>query len=442
METKLARIAEVARRKPNERFTSLAHLINESSLAEKHRWMKPNKAAGIDKITKEEYEKDLETNLKDLIGRMKRQAYKPQPVRRKYIPKPGTDKMRPLGIPSYEDKLVQAVMADILNAIYEADFLGCSFGFRPQRGCHDALKELNYIIEKKKINYVIDADIRGFFDNVDQQWMMKFVAHRIADPQIQRLIARFLRAGVMEAGIRYDTPKGTPQGGVISPILANIYLHYVLDLWFEKRVRKQTKGEAYLIRYADDFVCCFEHEEEARTFMEQLKERLKKFNLELAEEKTRIIKFGRNAEKEAKKAGRNKPETFDFLGFTHYCGKSKRGEFRVKRRTSRKKLRTSIARCKEWLKRNRNKPVKELMATMRRKMIGHYNYYGITDNTTGIRRFHRQARKLLFKWLNRRSQRKSFNWEKYELFLKKYPLPEPRIKVNIYQRRVITCYVK
>ena len=267
METELIRIAGIAKERPEERFTSLVHLIEENSLKECHRQMDPRKAAGVDKVTKEEYGKDLEANLKDLITRMKRNAYHPQPVRRKYIPKPGTDKMRPLGILSYEDKLVQTALAKILKAIYEVEFLNCSYGFREGRGCHDALKELNYIIEKKNINYIVDADIRGFFDHVDQQWMMKFIAQRIADPQIQRLIVRFLKAGVMEAGIKYDTPEGTPQGGVISPILANIYLHYVLDLWFEKGIKKHCRGEAYMIRYADDFICCFQNETEAKDFL-------------------------------------------------------------------------------------------------------------------------------------------------------------------------------
>ncbi|MGE5549546.1 MAG: group II intron reverse transcriptase/maturase, partial [Bacteroidota bacterium] len=338
METQLARITEIAKAKPDERFTSLAHLINERTLAESHREMDPRKASGVDGVTKEEYGKDLEANLLGLVARMKRQAYKPQPVRRKYIPKPGTGKMRPLGIPSYEDKLVQAVLAKILNAIYEADFLRCSYGFRPERGAHDGLRALTEIIEKGKVNYIVDADIRGFFDHVDHEWLMKFVAHRIADPNIQRLISRFLRAGVVEAGIVYDTPEGTPQGGVVSPILANIYLHYVLDLWFEKAVKRSCRGAAYMVRYADDFVCCFQHENEARAFLKVLKERLAQFGLEIAEEKTRIIAFGRNVGEQSDEGGRE-PETFDFLGFTHYGGVSRHGKFRVKRRTSKKKYR-------------------------------------------------------------------------------------------------------
>jgi RNA-directed DNA polymerase len=247
METGLVRIAEIARQNPKERFTALIHHINQETLIECHQMVSGSKASGVDQVTKQAYGENLEANIADLIGRMKRQAYKPQPVRRVYIPKEGSNKMRPLGIPSYEDKLVQKGLARILNTIYEQDFLDCSFGFRPGRGCHDALKVLNHIIERKKVNYIVDADIRGFFDHVDHEWLMKFLELRIADPNLLRLIKRFLKAGVMEAGIVYDTPEGTPQGGLISPILANVYLHYVLDLWFEKVVKKRCQGEAYVV---------------------------------------------------------------------------------------------------------------------------------------------------------------------------------------------------
>ena len=431
METKLKRIAEVAKEKPNEKFTSLAHLINEPMLVECHQEMDARKAPGIDKVTKEEYELNLQANIKSLLERMKRQAYKPQPVRRAYIPKPGTDKKRPLGIPGYEDKLVQSAITKILNAIYEQDFLDCSFGYRPGRGCHDALKELNTIIEKKKTSYIVDADIRGFFEHVDHQWMMKFVAHRIIDPNIQRIIARFLKAGVMEAGIIYDTPEGTPQGGVVSPILANIYLHYVLDLWFEKVVKKHCRGEAHLVRYCDDFICCFQYEDEAKAFYQALIERLRKFNLEIATEKTKIIAFGRYAAVNCRKADK-RPDTFDFLGFTHYCATHKSGCFRVGRKTSRKKYKASLRKCKEWLKANRNAPAEELMKALRRKMEGYYRYYGVTGNFRMLELFRHNVRRLLFKWLNRRSQRKSFNWEEFDSFLLQFPLPTPKIYVKLY----------
>lgn len=432
METKLLRIAQIAKEKPEERFNSLAHHINIETLKKSHNEMANGKAAGNDGETKDEYGKDLENNLKDLIERMKRQAYKPQPVRRVYIPKPGSDKKRPLGIPSYEDKLVQSALAGILNAIYEADFLDSSNGFRPGRGCHQALRELGRIIETKRINYIVDADIKGFFEHVDHEWLIKFLKLRIGDPNIIRLIIRFLKAGVIESGITYDTPEGTPQGGVISPILANVYLHYVLDLWFEKAIRKWCKGEAHIIRYADDFICCFEHEREAKAFYTMLIERLKQFNLEIAEDKTRILAFGRKALKDSEENGRGKPGTFDFLGFTHYCGKSQKGNFRVKRKTSRKKLRANLTRLQDWLRKNRTVVAKELMKALNRKLQGYYNYYGVTDNSRRLEEYVYQVTRILYKWLNRRSQKKSFNWETFtKNFLRQYPLAKPRIKVNL-----------
>jgi RNA-directed DNA polymerase len=434
VETKLARIVEMAKARPSERFTSLAHLINERTLAECHRRMEAGKASGVDGETKATYGENLEANLQDLVARMKRQAYKPEPVLRKYIPKPGTDKKRPLGLPSYEDKLVQGVLARILRAIYEQDFLDCSHGFRPGRGCHRALSQLGEIIETRRVNYILDADIRGFFDHVNHEWLMKFVGHRVADPNVLRLIHRFLKAGVMEAGIVYDTPEGTPQGGVISPLLANVYLHYVLDLWFEKAVKKACRGEAHLVRYADDFVCCFQYEEDAKAFYGWLKERLKEFGLEIAEEKTRIITFGRQAWQDHNNGG-GKPGTFDFLGFTHYCGTSQQGRFRVKRKTSRKKYRASLKRVYEWLAKNRHLPVREMMRTLRLKVAGNHRYYGITDNLPTLRKFNYHVTRALYKWLNRRSQKRSFNWEQFNKFLKACPLPKPVIHVNIYKVR-------
>lgn len=295
MYTKLERIAEIAKEKPNEKFTSLIHLINKEMLTICHNELKANKAVGIDGVTKDEYEENLDENLENLLERMKKFKYKPQPVRRVHIPKPGSEKKRPLGIPSYEDKLVQLAINKIVTQIYEQDFIDNSFGFRPNRGCHDALKILNVYLSKRNINYVVDVDIKGFFDNVDHEWLMKFLNHRIADKNLMRYISRFLKSGVIENGKFQKSYEGTPQGGIISPILGNIYLHYVLDLWFEKVVRKYCKGEAYIVRYCDDFVCCFQYEHEAKNFYEALKKRLAKFNLEVAEEKTKIVYFGEKA---------------------------------------------------------------------------------------------------------------------------------------------------
>jgi len=431
VETQLTRIAEKAKENPELKFTTLVHHINKQSLMDAHMRMQKQKASGVDGVSWATYDQNLEANVDDLVARMKRQSYKPQAVKRVNIPKPGSNKTRPLGIPAYEDKLVQTVMASILNAIYEQDFLGYSYGFRPNKSVHDALKALNGILEKRPINYIVDADIKGFFDHVDQKWLIKFLEHRIADPNMIRLIVRFLKAGVVEAGIKYDTPEGTPQGGVISPILANIYLHYVLDIWFYKVVRKHCKGEAHMIRYADDFVCCFQYQEDAKRFYRALQQRLNKFNLEMAEEKSRLLAFGRNAQEQGKNEGK-KPETFDFLGFTHYCSRSKKGKFRVKRKTSRKKYNASLLKVKDWLKKNRNMRAPELMAKMRIKLLGYYRHYGITDNATALYRYLNEVEKLIYKWLNRRSQRKSFDWGKYKKFLRKFPLPTPRIYVNIY----------
>ncbi|MFS0639168.1 group II intron reverse transcriptase/maturase [Mesobacillus foraminis] len=437
METKLLRIAELAKSEPKMKFTSLVHLLNAQFLTQCHHELPNKKATGINGTTKEHYSDSLEENIENLVNRLKSKSYRPVPVRRMYIPKLNSDKMRPLGIPEHEDKIAQKGITKILNTIYENDFLDCSFGFRPNRNCHDALKILNQYIEKRAVSYVVDVDIKGFFDNVDHKWMMEFLKLRITDPNLLRIISRFLKGGYMEEGKNYKTDTGTPQGGVISPILANVYLHYVLDLWFEKVVRKQFKGQAYIV----DFVCCFQNKSEAQQFFYSLKARLKKFNLEIAEDKTKIIPFGRFAEKNAKRDGTGKPDTFDFLGFTHYCGVSKQGNFRVKRKTSRKKIQGKLKETKEWLKNNRNKDIHTIMDRFKRSLIGYYNYYCITDNTQIVNNFKEKIEYLLFKWLNRRSQRKSFTWDKFRLFLNKYPLPSPRIKVNIYDLRKEINYI-
>ncbi|MEX0917096.1 MAG: group II intron reverse transcriptase/maturase, partial [Candidatus Paceibacterota bacterium] len=349
METKLARIAEIAKEKPKERFTSLYHLLNEEMLLQCHVELDGNKAAGIDRVTKAEYEANLEENIRNLAERLKRKGYRPQPVRRTYIPK-DEKSMRPLGIPAYEDKIVQLGLNKILQAIYEQDFLNHSYGFRPGRSCHDALKEVNRIIEKGKISYVVDADISGFFTHVDHEWLMKFIELRIEDPNLRRLIVKFLKAGIMEKGIYEDTEEGTPQGSIASPILANIYLHYALDLWFQVAVKKACKGQAEIVRYADDYVCCFQYKEDAERFYKALVTRLAKFSLKIAEEKTKILMFGRFAADNSKRQGLGKPKTFDFLGFTHYCSKGSNGKFRIKRKTSRKKFKAKLKAFKMWLR--------------------------------------------------------------------------------------------
>lgn len=431
METKLARIREISQQKPDEVFTSVGHLLNEEMLLQCHQELDGSKASGIDSVTKAEYAKNLEENIKNLVERLKKKAYRPQPVRRTYIPK-GNGKMRPLGIPAYEDKIVQLGLNKILQAIYESVFLDVSYGFRPGRNCHEALKALNRIIEKGKINHVVEVDIRGFFDHVNHEWLTKFIDHKISDPNIKRLIVRFLKAGVMEEGKRMASDEGTPQGAIISPALANVYLHYVLDLWFEKAIKKNCRGQAEMIRYADDFVCCFQHKDEAEKFLKDIKERLAKFDLEVAEEKTKILMFGRYAKEMCRRLGLKRPETFDFLGFTHFCGKSRNGKFRIKRKTSNKRLKDKVKKFKNWMAEARHLPVEDIMKTVRAKLRGHYQYYGVTDNREMLRKYRNCVIMTVFKWLNRRSQRKSFTFEKFELLLKKFTLPYPRIYVNIY----------
>ena len=430
--TKLLRIAEKARKEPGFKFTSLFHLMNEELLLGCFQRLRKDAAAGIDNMTKATYAENLSANLSNLVDRLHRMAYKPQPVRRKYIPKPGSTKQRPLGIPCFEDKLVQAGLVRILEAVYEQDFIENSYGFRPSRSCHNALKALSAAVENRPVNHIVEADIKGFFDNVNQEWLMKFLAHRIEDKRIQRMVKRFLRAGVAEDGSVTISDEGTPQGGVISPLLANIYLHYALDLWFEKVYRKSCAGFAKLIRYADDFVVCFQYKQDAERFREELGKRLGKFGLEVEPTKTKVMEFGRFAVQHAKRRG-EKAETFDFLGLTHYCGTRKDGKgFRMKRVTARKKFIAKLKIFKEWLKKARILKTKELWKTAKAKLVGHYNYYGVTDNLRGIMRFGLEVQKLLFKWLNRRGKKNSISWEKFNKMLERFPLPKPRIRVSMF----------
>jgi len=432
VETKLQRIAEKARKEPDCQFTSLFHLMDKELLRGCFERLRKDAASGIDRVTKEEYGNDLEANLTGLVERLHRMAYIPQPVRRVYIPKPGSTKQRPLGIPALEDKLVQAGLVRILGAIYEGDFIDDSYGFRPGRGCHDALRTLSLEVEGGGVHVIVDADIKGFFDNVQHDWMMDFLGHRIADKRMLRYVKRFLIAGIMEDGSFKATEEGTPQGGNISPILANIYLHYALDLWFTRRFIKSCEGRARLIRYADDFVVCFQRRSDAEQFRMGLDGRLGKFGLEVAAEKTKILEFGPLAALKAKARG-EKPQTFDFLGLTHFCSRTRDGKrFRMKRKTSRKKFKAKLLAFKEWLKESRTLPTPELMKTAAAKLRGHFAYYGVTDNSEGIGQFNHEARKLLVKWLNRRGKSGCLTWEKFKKLLEKYPLPKPRIMVNLF----------
>jgi len=362
---------------------------------------------------------------------MKVKRYKPQPAKRVYIPKNEHEK-RPLGLPALEDKIVQKGIARILEAIYEADFLDCSYGFRPARNCHQAINAVDKTIMTKPINYVIEADIKGYFDNVSHKWMMKFLQVRIKDPSFLLLIRRFLKAGYFEAGRIVATERGTPQGGNLSPMLSNIFLHYVLDLWFEKKIKPQTRGACDLVRYADDFICMVQYKGAAQSIEQALRERFAKFELELHPKKTRVISFGRYERENAKRQNR-RGNTFDFLGFTHYCGTSRKGKFIVGRKTSRKKFRMKCKEMNNWLRKIRNyRKAKEWWPVLQAKLRGHYQYYGISGNMRSLRRFYWLTLRMTLKWLNRRSQRKSFSWKGYEKYLEHYPLPEPKVVHNLY----------
>ena len=403
------------------RLETLMNRVNETSIKEAHKQQMQNKAVGVDGITKAEYDQTLDENVADLIKRMKKFSYKPQPVRRTYIPK-GNGKMRPLGIPAYEDRLVQSVMAGVLNDIYEERFLDCSYGFRPGRNAHQVVRFINQTIMTKKVNYVLEADIKGFFDNVSHDWMMKFLEHDIADKNFLRYIKRFLIAGVMEGNERKESDKGTPQGGQISPILANVYLHYALDLWYENLIRKHCRGEVYYVRYADDFLMLFQYENEAQAVMNALKKRLARFNLEVAEEKTRILPIGRF---------KGTKEDFDFLGFTFFNTHTRGGKYRLGVRTSKKKLKAKKQAAKKWLHDNMHKPIAQTMQQIERALQGHFNYYGVSGNLKQIYKFWKYVKYSCYKVLNKRHQKRSLKYRDY-LRIWNFYITEPHLTKDIW----------
>ena len=418
METEYLKIAEQAAR--YKTVQNLMNSVNANTLKAAHMRQSKKKAAGVDKMTKDLYEENLDENLENLIARMKQFAYKPLPVRRTYIPKDASGKMRPLGIPAYEDKLVQGVMANILTQVYELKFMDCSYGFRPGRNCHKAISRMDEIIVTKKTSFIVDADIKGFFDNVNHDWLIKFLEHDIEDKNFIRYVKRFLKSGIMEDGKLIESDKGTPQGGLISPILANVYLHYVLDLWFEKKIRREFSGDAHMVRYADDFVCCFQYESEAKKFFKMLKERFAKFGLELAEEKSKVIRFGRFAKRDGSK------DTFDFLGFTHSNATNWNGKYIVHHQTAQKKFTAKLKAAKAWLRANNQMDKCGLVRKLNKKLMGHYRYYGITGNTRRMEMFLYYVTRALYAALNKRSQRR-MTWDYFNKFLSYNPLATPKI---------------
>lgn len=441
MGTDLSRISEKARKELELVFTSLYHHVSDvDNLRACYDKLEARKATGVDGVTKEEYGRNLEENLLDLSARLKRMGYCPGLKRRSYIPKPGNAKGRPLGISNFEDKIVELAVKRTLEPIYEAVFEDSSYGYRPGCSQHKCLDDLGRTIQKKKVSRIVEADIKGFFDEVNHEWMVKFLRHRIGDERVIRLIVRMLKSGILEEGLVTATERGTPQGSILSPLLSNIYLHYVLDLWFSKRVHRQCQGEAYYFRFADDFLACFQYKGEAVRFRQQLEERLDKFGLKLAEDKTHCIEFGRYARTNAQRRG-GKPKEFTFLGFTHYCGKTKEGHFKVKRRTSRKKLGQSLKKFSDWAMKTRGILRKgEMIRQARIRVMGHLNYYAITDNSERCGYYVYCATDILFKWLNRKSQRKAYTWNQYRQVLNLHDWPNVVIRKNLNPCRRAEVY--
>jgi RNA-directed DNA polymerase len=419
MQTSLRRIAKKASEDRKCRFHNLSTLFSQLNLEDSFHYLNKQAASGVDGVTFREYARNLGENVKGLVDRLKGKRYHARLVKRVNIPK-GGGKMRPLGLPVLEDKLLQTAAARILGAIYEQDFLPCSFGYRPNMGPRDAAKELSRRLQFGKFNYIVEADIKGFFGCIDHDWLIKMLEKRIADEPFIRLIRKWLKAGVLDTtGMVIHPATGTPQGGVVSPILANVYLHYVLDLWSEKVVKRHCVGEVYMCRFADDFVCAFQYKEDAERFFRVLPKRLAKFGLEVAPDKTRILRFSRFE--------KNLSESFDFLGFEFRWGMSRKGKDVIRKRTSRKKFRNSLKSFKEWTRKNRSLRLKQLLARINVKLRGYYNYYGVIGNYASLAELYYHVVRILFKWLNRRSQKRSFNWKTFNEVLKRHPLLRPRI---------------
>lgn len=432
--TKLERIAKLAGEAPAMVLTTLSHLIDVEFLREAYRRTRRDGAAGVDGQTAEEYERDLERNLGDLLERFKSGTYWAPPVRRVYIPKGDSGKKRPIGIPTYEDKVLQRAVAMVLGAIYEQDFLSCSWGFREGRSAHQALEELRDGVMSMKGGWILEADIQGFFDTLDPQHLRSFLDQRVRDGVVRRTVDKWLKAGVMEEGKVHRDELGTPQGGVISPLLANIYLHHVLDTWFESVVRPRMKGKCLLVRYADDFVMVFELEQDARKVFEVLPKRLGKYGLTLHPEKTRLIPFQRPRNPfEPKGGARLKPGTFDLLGFTHYWDRNLKGFWVVKRRTADSRLTRAVKAISAWCRTHRHDPVAEQHRTLSLKVKGHNGYYGITGNWVALKRFKEAVEETWRKWLDRRSHKARMFWPKFRRLMERYPLPAPVVVHSIYR---------
>jgi RNA-directed DNA polymerase len=426
LQNALERIRQAACRDKQMRFTALWHHVYDvDRLRESYYRLKRSAAPGVDGETWASYGKNLEENLMDLSGRLQRGAYRARPVKRSYIAKPD-GRQRPLGVTVLEDKIVQRSAVEVLNAIYEVDFVGFSYGFRPGRSPHSALDALYAAIMTRKVSWVLDADIRGYFDTIDHQWLMTFIEHRIADKRVLRHIKKWLNAGVLEDGIKTIGDEGVPQGGSISPLLANIYLHYVFDLWADKWRKDNGGGEVVIVRFCDDFVVGFQYRSEAERFYEDLVERFGSFNLELHSGKTRIIEFGRFAAQNCRRRGEGKPRTFDFLGFTHICSRTASGKFTVLRQTIRKRMTAKLRELKEELRRRLHWPIPKVGKWLRVVVLGHFRYYGLPGNSRKLESFVYHLTRLWFKTLRRRSQRHMINWDGMNRLASRW-IPLPRI---------------
>jgi len=437
----LDRVRRIAEQDREARFTALLHHVDVDRLRAAFWALNPKAATGVDGVTWQEYGEFLEANLEELHARVHRGAYRARPSRRVYIPK-ADGRQRPLGVAALEDKLLQRAVVEVLNAVYETDFLGFSHGFRPGRSPHHALDALAVGIERKKVNWVLDADIRGFYDAIDHGWMLKFLEHRIADQRVLRLIRKWLTAGVIKDGEWSETVQGAAQGASVSPLLSNVYLHYVFDLWTDQWRRRHARGDVVISRFADDYVVGFERREDAERFLAELRGRLAKFSLELAAEKTRLIEFGRFAAERRQKLGLGKPETFQYLGFTHICGKSRTGRFQLKRITDQKRVRAKLHKVKTECRRRRHLPIPDQGQWLGSVVRGHLNYYAVPGNIKAVNDFRRQATWHWYRALRRRSQRTSLDWERMwrlaERWLPpaqiKHPWPSQRLDARIQAR--------
>ncbi|NIU62795.1 MAG: group II intron reverse transcriptase/maturase [Pseudomonas stutzeri] len=428
MSPELLKVVERAQREPEGRFHSLAHLIDVPALARAYHRLRKDAAVGVDGVTKEAYGRELDANLEDLHERLRSKRYRHQPLRRVHIPK-GQGRRRPIGISVLEDKIVQGAVREVLEAIYEQDFLDCSYGFRPGRSAHDAVRTLDRAVYQGKVSWILEADIVSFFDSLDRTKLQEMLQIRVADGSLLRLIGKCLHVGVLD-GEDYSEPElGTTQGSVLSPLLGNIYLHYVLDVWFERAVKPRLGGAATLIRYADDFVIGFERHDDAMRVLEVLGKRMERHGLALHPEKTRLVAFARPPG--SQRAGEG-PGTFDFLGFTFYWGKSRRGRWMMCCKTRRASLRRAIQSVAEWCRRHRHLPVQAQHAALTRRLVGHFNYFGVNGNHRHLVRLVRITTRVWYKWLRRRGQRRPLSWQRFRGLLERYPLPEPRIVVRIW----------